>query len=148
MLAWLSHDGRRLLAARVVRSFAYGFIAVALGPYLKGLGGGGRPADGCVCHLQSGGDVGGGLRGTVQRAPRVRGPVPRAVGDPVRVAVRVVRGPRARRVRDLRDNFARPRSRQARTAPSPVARFPSQGVPTRRAVRDGLLRRRVRPAIV
>src|SRR2546422_9280852 len=41
MLAWLSRDGRRLLAARVVRSFAYGFIAVALGPYLKGLGYGG-----------------------------------------------------------------------------------------------------------
>ncbi|HYS71866.1 MAG TPA: MFS transporter, partial [Thermoplasmata archaeon] len=30
-----------MLAARVVRSFAYGFIAVALGPYLKGLGYGG-----------------------------------------------------------------------------------------------------------
>jgi len=41
MLAWLSRDGRRLLAARVTRSFAYGFLAVALGSYLGDLGFGG-----------------------------------------------------------------------------------------------------------
>lgn len=41
MLDWLSGDGRRLLAARVTRSFAYGFLAVALGSYLKELGYGG-----------------------------------------------------------------------------------------------------------
>ena len=41
MLAWLSHDGKRLLAARVVRSFGFGFLAVALGSYLKDLGYGG-----------------------------------------------------------------------------------------------------------
>jgi predicted MFS family arabinose efflux permease len=41
MLAWLSRDGRRLLAARVTRSFGYGFLAVALGSYLGGLGYGG-----------------------------------------------------------------------------------------------------------
>src|SRR2546428_520569 len=131
MLPWLSRDGRRLLAARVVRSFAYGVIAVALGPYLKGLGYGGLEV---------------GLGGAVRRAPGVRGPVPRAGGDPVRVAVGVVRGPWARRVRDLCDDFARPRSGQARAAPSPLARLASEGVPTRRAVRDGLLWRRGCPA--
>ena len=41
MLSWLSRDGKRLLAARVVRSFAYGFLAVALGSYLKDLAYGG-----------------------------------------------------------------------------------------------------------
>lgn len=41
MLAWLSRDGRRLLAARVTRSFGYGFLAVALGSYLGELGYGG-----------------------------------------------------------------------------------------------------------
>src|SRR5574342_994654 len=41
MLSWLSRDGKRLLAARVVRSFAYGFLAVALGSYLKELAYGG-----------------------------------------------------------------------------------------------------------
>ena len=41
MLAWLSRDGRRLLAARVSRSFGYGFLAVALGSYLGELGYGG-----------------------------------------------------------------------------------------------------------
>lgn len=44
MLAWLSRDGRRLLAARVTRSFAYGFLAVGLGSYLKELGYGGVEA--------------------------------------------------------------------------------------------------------
>ncbi len=38
MLAWMSRDGRRLVAARVVRSFGYGFLAVALGSYLKDAG--------------------------------------------------------------------------------------------------------------
>lgn len=38
MLAWLSRDGRRLLAARVTRSFGYGFLAVALGSYLPAHG--------------------------------------------------------------------------------------------------------------
>jgi len=37
MFRWLSRDGRRLLAARVTRSFGYGFLAVALGSYLKDL---------------------------------------------------------------------------------------------------------------
>ena len=41
MLAWLSRDGRRLLAARLTRSFGYGFLAVALGSYLGELGYGG-----------------------------------------------------------------------------------------------------------
>ena len=41
MLGWLSRDGRRLLAARVTRSFGYGFLAVALGSYLGDLGYGG-----------------------------------------------------------------------------------------------------------
>ena len=38
MLAWLSADGKRLLAARVARSFGYGFLAVALGAYLEDVG--------------------------------------------------------------------------------------------------------------
>src|SRR3972149_5012069 len=37
MFRWLSRDGRRLLAARGTRSFGYGFLAVALGSYLKDL---------------------------------------------------------------------------------------------------------------
>ncbi len=41
MLGWLSRDGKRLLAARVTRSFAYGFLGVALGSYLNALGYGG-----------------------------------------------------------------------------------------------------------
>jgi len=41
MLDWLSRDGKRLLAAGVTRSFSYGFLAVALGSYLKSLGLGG-----------------------------------------------------------------------------------------------------------
>ena len=41
MLAWLTPDGRRLLAARVTRSFGYGFLAVALGVYLEEQGYGG-----------------------------------------------------------------------------------------------------------
>ncbi|MBI1885273.1 MAG: MFS transporter [Chloroflexi bacterium] len=34
-LSWLSGDGLRILAARAVRSFAYGMLAVLLGIYLK-----------------------------------------------------------------------------------------------------------------
>src|SRR6059036_2889393 len=41
MLAWLTPDGRRLLAARVTRNFGYGFLAVALGVYLEEQGYGG-----------------------------------------------------------------------------------------------------------
>jgi MFS family permease len=37
-LAWLSSDGRKLLAARALRTFGYGFLAVALGLYLQELG--------------------------------------------------------------------------------------------------------------
>src|SRR3972149_5874303 len=37
MFRWLSRDGRRLLAARGTRSFGYGFLAAAVGAYLKDL---------------------------------------------------------------------------------------------------------------
>jgi MFS family permease len=37
-LAWLSPDGRKLLASRALRTFGYGFLAVALGLYLQDLG--------------------------------------------------------------------------------------------------------------
>lgn len=39
-LSWVSDDGRKILAARAVRSFAYGMLSVLLGVYLKeqGLG--------------------------------------------------------------------------------------------------------------
>ena len=55
MLPWLSHDGKRLLAARVVRSFAYGFLAVALGSYLKDLacGGYGRRTNSTCSRFRS-----------------------------------------------------------------------------------------------
>src|SRR6266705_3449325 len=35
---WLSRDGRLILAARAVRTFAYGYLSVILGVYLEGLG--------------------------------------------------------------------------------------------------------------
>ena len=35
---WLSHDGRLILTARAVRTFAYGYLSVILGVYLEGLG--------------------------------------------------------------------------------------------------------------
>jgi MFS family permease len=35
---WVSADGRRILAARGVRNFAYGFLSVLLGIYLEALG--------------------------------------------------------------------------------------------------------------
>ena len=37
-LAWLSTDGRRLLAARALRTFGYGYLSVVLALYLKALG--------------------------------------------------------------------------------------------------------------
>ncbi|MBI2983968.1 MAG: MFS transporter [Chloroflexi bacterium] len=38
MLAWLSVDGKKLLATRVMRTFAYGYLATVLGVYLDALG--------------------------------------------------------------------------------------------------------------
>src|SRR3981081_2375205 len=38
MLRWVTPDGRRLLAARVLRTFAYGYLSVVLGVYLDRLG--------------------------------------------------------------------------------------------------------------
>jgi len=38
VLAWLSLDGRKLLVTRVLRTFAYGYLAVVLGVYLDQLG--------------------------------------------------------------------------------------------------------------
>ena len=38
MLSWLSADGKKLLAARVLRSFAYGYLTVILAVYLDQLG--------------------------------------------------------------------------------------------------------------
>jgi MFS family permease len=38
VLSWLQPDGRRLLAARTLRTFGYGYLAVALGLYLQQLG--------------------------------------------------------------------------------------------------------------
>ncbi len=37
-LDWLSVDGKKLLLTRVLRTFAYGYLAVILGVYLDGLG--------------------------------------------------------------------------------------------------------------
>ena len=37
-LGWISSDGRRLLLARVLRTFGYGYLAVLLGLYLAALG--------------------------------------------------------------------------------------------------------------
>jgi len=37
-LGWVSPDGRRLLLARVLRTFAYGYLSVVLGVYLDRLG--------------------------------------------------------------------------------------------------------------
>ncbi|MGH2396217.1 MAG: MFS transporter [bacterium] len=37
-MSWLSKDGRLILAARGIRTFAYGFLSVLLGVYLDGLG--------------------------------------------------------------------------------------------------------------
>ena len=38
MLAWLSVDGKKLLVTRILRTFAYGYLAVVLGLYLDKLG--------------------------------------------------------------------------------------------------------------
>jgi MFS family permease len=38
MLRWVTPDGRRLLLARVLRTFAYGYLSVVLGVYLDRLG--------------------------------------------------------------------------------------------------------------
>src|SRR5919197_4801760 len=37
-LNWLSKDGRLILSARIVRTFAYGFLSIVLAIYLKLLG--------------------------------------------------------------------------------------------------------------
>jgi MFS family permease len=37
-LAWLSPDGKKILAARVLRAFAYGYLSVVLAVYLAALG--------------------------------------------------------------------------------------------------------------
>ncbi|MFN2484630.1 MAG: MFS transporter, partial [Candidatus Limnocylindria bacterium] len=37
VLAWLTGDGRRLLAARMLRTFAYGYLGVVLALYLRAL---------------------------------------------------------------------------------------------------------------
>lgn len=37
-MTWLTQDGRLILAARGIRTFAYGFLSVLLGVYLDGLG--------------------------------------------------------------------------------------------------------------
>jgi len=37
-LAWLAPDGRKILVARALRTFAYGYLAVILGAYLDSLG--------------------------------------------------------------------------------------------------------------
>ena len=38
MLDWLSVDGKKLLVTRILRTFAYGYLAVVLGLYLDKLG--------------------------------------------------------------------------------------------------------------
>ena len=38
MLSWLSPDGKKLLVTRILRTFAYGYLATALGVYLDRLG--------------------------------------------------------------------------------------------------------------
>lgn len=38
MLGWLSLDGKKLLVTRILRTFAYGYLATALGVYLDRLG--------------------------------------------------------------------------------------------------------------
>src|SRR3989442_12326222 len=37
-MSWLSGDGRLILTARAVRTFAYGYLSVILGVYLERLG--------------------------------------------------------------------------------------------------------------
>jgi MFS family permease len=38
MLEWLSRDGKLVLAARMIRTFAYGFLSIVLAIYLKIIG--------------------------------------------------------------------------------------------------------------
>ncbi len=38
MFDWLSLDGKKLLVTRILRTFAYGYLAVVLGLYLDRLG--------------------------------------------------------------------------------------------------------------
>ena len=38
MLGWLDRDGKTLFAARILRSFAYGFLSIILAIYLKSIG--------------------------------------------------------------------------------------------------------------
>ena len=38
LLQWMSRDGKLLLYARIVRTFAYGFLSVILAIYLKLIG--------------------------------------------------------------------------------------------------------------
>ena len=38
LLDWLTPDGKLILAARIVRAFAYGFLSIVLAIYLKLLG--------------------------------------------------------------------------------------------------------------
>ena len=38
LLSWLSRDGKLLLAARTIRTFAYGFLSIILAIYLKLIG--------------------------------------------------------------------------------------------------------------
>ncbi|HYK98569.1 MAG TPA: MFS transporter, partial [Candidatus Acidoferrales bacterium] len=38
MVSWLSPDGKKLLVTRILRTFAYGYLATALGLYLDRLG--------------------------------------------------------------------------------------------------------------
>lgn len=38
LLGWLSRDGKLVLAARVIRTFAYGFLSIVLAIYLKSIG--------------------------------------------------------------------------------------------------------------
>ncbi len=74
MLDWLSRDGKRLLAARVTRSFGSGFLAVALGSYLKSLQFGG-PEVGLVLSVAlasaAGVSVAVGVRGDAWGRRRV-----------------------------------------------------------------------------
>ena len=38
LLDWLTNDGRLIIAARIVRAFAYGFLSIVLAIYLKLIG--------------------------------------------------------------------------------------------------------------
>lgn len=38
MLSWLTRDGKLIIAARIIRTFAYGFLSIILAIYLKSIG--------------------------------------------------------------------------------------------------------------